>query len=102
MLPILRRDRDLRKLKLDAVCAFVILDQQPFNVVDASSLRHLLETYCNTSPVYIPSRRDVTERVEEMATAAVETLTDTMAPLWPAMTTDNWTSNTGVSGQVHR
>lgn len=101
MSPILRKDRLNREKQLDAVAGFVILDQQPFNVVEASSFRHLLETYSSTTfPVHVPSRRDVTARVEEIATGAVKTLTDIMAPLWPAITTDNWTSNTGVSGQM--
>ena len=99
---ILRANRQSREKQLRAVSGFVILDQQPFNVVEAPSFRHLLETYSGAvDPVHVPSRRQVTERVEEMSIGAVETLTDILKPLWPAITTDNWTSNTGVSGQVY-
>ncbi|CAM9974375.1 unnamed protein product, partial [Ectocarpus fasciculatus] len=80
-----------------AVAEFVVLDQQPFNVVEAPSLQNLVQVAANDTNLKLPSRPTVAKKVWTMAICAEATLRDKMQGTHPALTTDCWTSNSGVS-----
>lgn len=92
------RPRTLTQMALlGAVAEFVALDQQPFNVVDAPSLRNLIRVAANDASITVPSRPTVSERVWKMAISAEGKLREMLKGTRPALTTDGWTSNSGVS-----
>lgn len=93
----LRTEAKFNRKILNAVSGFVVLDQQPFNVVEAPSFKHLLATLSKLPDCYCPSRRVVKDRVETMADSAVERIRNVLKGTRPAITTDNWTANNGVS-----
>lgn len=93
----LRAQAKSQRNLLNAVAGFVILDQQPFNVVEAPSFKYLLQTVSGVVGSQYPSRRAVTDRVAEITTVAADKIRDILKGTRPALTTDNWTANNGVS-----
>lgn len=78
----------------------MVLDQQPFNVVEAPAFQQLIwmaSPNCCGQADGIPSRYLVTERVEEMNEKAVKTIKEKLIGTRPAVTDDIWTANDGVS-----
>lgn len=94
-----REEKDNRKL-LNAMAGFIILDQQAFNVVEAESFTYLLNTASRGGDWKCPSRYEVKTRIGRIAEEAVKRLREVLRGTQPAITTDNWTANNGVSGQV--
>lgn len=80
-----------------AIADFVILDMQPANVVEAPSLARLLRTAARDSSLVVPSRPTVMNRVEAMAIEARYSIQQMLKDTRPALTTDIWTANDGVS-----
>lgn len=80
-----------------AAAEFIVLDQQPFNVVEAPSFENLLRVAANDASLGAPSRHDVSTKVSAMAKEAEGKLRDMLKGTHPALTTDCWTSTSGVS-----
>lgn len=62
---------------LEAVAEFVVLDQQPFNVVEAPSLQNLIQVAANDTNLKVPSRPTVAKKVWTMAICAEAALSVT-------------------------
>ncbi|CAM9525644.1 unnamed protein product, partial [Hapterophycus canaliculatus] len=82
---------------LGAVAEFIVLDQQPFNVVEADSFKNLIQVAANDTSITVPSRPTVSKRVSTMAISAQGNIREQMKGTRPALTTDGWTSCSGVS-----
>lgn len=85
---------------LGALAEFIVLDQQPFNVVDARSLENLVQVAANDANLKLPSRPPVSRRVWTRALSAEASLREQMKGARPALTTDCWTSCSGVSRRL--
>ncbi|CAN0495672.1 unnamed protein product, partial [Ectocarpus sp. 12 AP-2014] len=72
---------------LGALVKFVVLDQQPFNVVQASSLENLIQVATNDTNLKLPSRPTDAKKVWTMAVCAESVLHEKMTGTNPALTT---------------
>ncbi|CAN0413553.1 unnamed protein product [Discosporangium mesarthrocarpum] len=76
---------------------FVILDQQPLNVVAAASFKRMLCIAARKDDLKVPDRRVTRTNIMDRAESAISTLKNDVLKGRPVdATSDIWTANTGV------